>query len=60
MGYKIEEERLVFYTKKFLCLGCMVNILAIYREMYKFEVSEMFSYIEFLLKEGEGVYGKQK
>ena len=33
MGYKIEEERLVFYTKKFLCLGCMVDILAIYRKV---------------------------
>lgn len=38
MGYKIEEERLVFYTKKFLCLGCMVDILVIYREMCKFEI----------------------
>lgn len=33
MGYRIEEERLVFYTKKFLCLGCMVDILAVYREV---------------------------
>ena len=40
MGYKIEEERLVFYTKKFLCLGCMVDILVIYREMYKLEFVE--------------------
>lgn len=51
MGYKIEEERLVFYTKKFLCLGCMVDILAVYREVQiriclmlviqEFEVSEV-------------------
>lgn len=40
MGYKIEEERLVFYTKKFLCLECMVDILVIYREMYKLEFVE--------------------
>lgn len=40
MGYQMEKQRLEFYTKKFLYLGCIVDILAIYEESNKLEFKE--------------------